>query len=100
MFIIGADELVDFERWKRPERILELVRLAVATRPGVSDARALEERARVSAPHRVISFEMRAIPVSSSEIRERVARSDSIDGLVPPAVAEEIARLGLYANAE
>ena len=34
------------------------------------------------------------------EIRERVALGDSIDGLVPPRVASEIARLGLYASAE
>jgi nicotinate-nucleotide adenylyltransferase len=36
------------------------------------------------------------VPVSSSEVRERVARGEPIDGLVPPKVAEEIARLGLY----
>jgi len=35
-FILGADELAAFESWKSPERVLELVRLAVAMRPGVS----------------------------------------------------------------
>ncbi len=100
VFILGADELVGFPSWKRPERVLELVRLAVATRPGISDERVGEARARLAAPDRVDFFEMRAVPVSSSEIRERVALGESIDGLVPPPVASEIARLGLYANAE
>ena len=100
VFILGADELVGFAGWKRPERVLELVRLAVATRPGVDDERARRARDRLAAPERVVFFEMRAVPVSSSEIRERVARGESIDGLVPPEVAVEITRLGLYAGAE
>jgi nicotinic acid mononucleotide adenylyltransferase len=39
---------------------------------------------------------METTPVSSTEIRERVARGEPIDELVPPAVAEGIARLGVY----
>lgn len=100
VFILGADELADFSRWKRPERVLELVRLAVATRPGVSEREFREARARVSAPGRVVSFAMPAISVSSSDIRERVARGETVDGLVPAPVADAIARLGLYADAE
>ena len=34
-FVLGSDELAAFETWKSPERVLELVRLAVAMRPGV-----------------------------------------------------------------
>ena len=92
VFILGADELVGFSGWKRPERVLELARLAVATRPGTSDERVREARARLAAPDRIVFFEMRAVPVSSSEIRERVALSESIDGLVPPRVASEPSR--------
>jgi nicotinate-nucleotide adenylyltransferase len=96
VFILGADELADFSRWKRPERVLELVRLAVAMRPGVSDERIREARLRQSAPDRIISFAMPVMPVSSAEIRERVGRGESIDGLVPVRVAEAIVQLGLY----
>ena len=45
---------------------------------------------------RVEPFTIPSIPVSSSEIRERVQRGESIDGLVPPRVARLIAELGLY----
>ena len=34
VFILGADELASFESWKSPERVLGLVRLAVAMLPG------------------------------------------------------------------
>ncbi|MGH3109667.1 MAG: nicotinate-nicotinamide nucleotide adenylyltransferase, partial [Gaiellaceae bacterium] len=58
VFVIGADELVDFHAWKRPDRILQLARLAVATRPGVPDERVREARARLPAPDRVSFFEL------------------------------------------
>jgi nicotinate-nucleotide adenylyltransferase len=100
VFILGADELAGFEAWKRPERVLELVRIAVAMRPGVSRDDVEAVRERLSAPDRVLEFEMDPIPVSSSEIRARLARGEGIDDLVPPKVAEAIARLGLYATPE
>jgi nicotinate-nucleotide adenylyltransferase len=96
VFVLGADELVDFPSWKRPDRVLELVRLAVATRPGVPDERVREATARLSAPDRISYFELAPVPVSSTLVRERVARGEPIDDLVPAPVAAEIARLGLY----
>ncbi len=96
VFLVGADEFADFPNWKKPGRVLELVRLGVAMRPGVPDERLREAQARVPAPDRISFFEMDPEPVSSSQVRERVARNEPIDGLVPPAVAAAIARLGLY----
>jgi nicotinate-nucleotide adenylyltransferase len=97
VFVLGADEFADFPGWKRPERVLELVRLAVARRPGVPDERMCETDVRLSAPDRITYFELSPVPVSSSLVRERVARGEPIDDLVPPAIGEAIARLGLYA---
>jgi nicotinate-nucleotide adenylyltransferase len=65
-------------------------------RPGVSDSELREARARLPAPDRISFFEMTPTPVSSTEIRQRVARGDALDGLVPEAVADAIDRLGLY----
>jgi nicotinate-nucleotide adenylyltransferase len=98
LFVIGSDELADFERWKAPQRVLELVRLAVAKRPGVSREAVDAVRRRLAADGRIVEFDLDPLPISSSEIRARVARGESIDDLVPAAVAEEIARLGLYAT--
>jgi nicotinate-nucleotide adenylyltransferase len=96
VFVIGADELAALPTWKRPERVLELVRLAVAMRPGVPDGSVRNAVARLPAPDRILSFAMQPVAVSSTEVRTRVARGEPIDDLVPPAVAAEIARLGLY----
>ena len=97
VFVIGGDEFADFPAWKEPERILELVRLGVALRPGVPDERVREALAHVPAPDRISFFEMTPVPVSSSEVRERIARGEPIEGLVPPRVEDAISRLGLYA---
>jgi nicotinate-nucleotide adenylyltransferase len=96
IFLIGADELADFATWKEPERVLELARLGVATRPGYPAERLEEALRRVSRPGRVLLFELEPRPISSRELRARIARGEPVDGLVPPAVAAEIARLGLY----
>jgi nicotinate-nucleotide adenylyltransferase len=100
VFVLGGDELADFPSWKQPERVLELVRLAVAKRPGVPDERMREATRRLSAPDRIAYFDLEPHAVSSRGIRERVARGEPIDGLVPPPVASAIRRLGLYASPE
>jgi nicotinate-nucleotide adenylyltransferase len=96
VFIVGADEFADFPQWKRPERVLELVRLAVARRPGIPDERLRETEWRLAAPGRIRYFELEPHPVSSSAIRARAGRGESVDGLVPSTVADAVRRLGLY----
>ena len=100
VFVVGTDELVDFVTWKDPTRVLALVRLAVGMRPGVPDEQLREARARVPAPDRIVYFELEPVPVSSSEVRARVAAGEPIDELVPRPVGEAIARLRLYRNPE
>jgi nicotinate-nucleotide adenylyltransferase len=96
LFLIGADELADFPNWKEPDAVLELARLGVATRPGYPREELDVALGRLAKPERVLFFEIEAVPVSSSEIRGRVAGGESIDGLVPPAVARAIAESGVY----
>jgi nicotinate-nucleotide adenylyltransferase len=88
VFLVGADEYLDFPTWKEPEAVLALARLGVAARPGFL--------LTAEPPPRVLFFELEPVPVSSREIRAMVASGDPIDGLVPPGVADAIARLGLY----
>jgi nicotinate-nucleotide adenylyltransferase len=96
IFLIGADELADFLSWKQPERVLELARLGVATRPGTPTEELDAVLARLPRPERVELFAIEPLAVSSSEIRARVARGEPIVGLVPAAVEAGIARHGLY----
>ena len=96
LLLVGADQLVDFPTWKEPDAVLELARLAVATRPGYPRERLDGVRARLDEPERVVFFPIPQLPISSTEIRERVRRGEPIDHVVPPAVAREIEVAGLY----
>jgi len=96
LFLIGADQFVDFLTWKDPEGVLALARIGVATRPGYPRERLDAVLKQLSRPDRVEMFEIEPVPISSREIRDRVSRGESIDGLIPPAVAELIRSLGLY----
>jgi nicotinate-nucleotide adenylyltransferase len=99
LFLIGADELAAFPTWKEPQRVLDLVRLGVATRPGYPRERLDAACAELGRPDRIEVFELEPHDVSSTEIRARAARGEPLGGLVPAAVAAEIARRNLYADA-
>jgi nicotinate-nucleotide adenylyltransferase len=96
VFLLGADEFCDFLEWKDPNGVLERTRIAVATRSGYPRERLDRVLERLERPDRVRFFELEPVPIASQDVRERVARGEPIDDLVPPAVAELIAKRGLY----
>ncbi|RDI74560.1 cytidyltransferase-like domain [Gaiella occulta] len=96
LFLVGADEFAAFPTWKEPERVLELARIGVATRPGTDHAALDAALGRLSRPDRVELFPIEPRDVSSSRVRARAAAGEPLDGLVPLSVAAEIERLGLY----
>jgi nicotinate-nucleotide adenylyltransferase len=82
--LMGADQYEKLASWRRPDEVRRLARIAVFGRPGVP----MKEKVKL--------IPMDPLPVSASEIRARAKRGDSLDGLVPPAVANYIARRRLY----
>lgn len=94
-FIMGGDSLAEFHSWARPERILELARLAVVERPGFDMANALlasPQALRDAVDH--VGAPLCAI--SSTEIRDRVLAGTTVRYLVPEPVRLYIADQGLY----
>jgi nicotinate-nucleotide adenylyltransferase len=100
VFLIGADEFASFLSWKEPERVLELARLGVATRPGYPRERLDGVLGRLARPERVTLFEIEPHAVSSSQVRALVADGVAVDDIVGGAVAAEIGRLGLYRGSQ
>jgi hypothetical protein len=90
IFVVGADEGAAFPTWKDPDEVLRWVRVAVGTRSGYPPPD-LERYG-----DRVLAFELPSPPVSSTEVRKRLARGEPVDGLVPHAVAAAIDETGLY----
>jgi nicotinate-nucleotide adenylyltransferase len=96
VFLVGADQFARLDTWKDPEEVLEVARLGVALRPGFDRAELEELRQTLPDPSRVELFELEPLPIASTDVRERARRGEPIEGLVPPAVAVLIDRLGLY----
>jgi nicotinate-nucleotide adenylyltransferase len=96
-FLIGADQFLDFpDTWRDPDAVLRHARLGVATRPGYPRERLEATRERLSRPDRVLFFEIPELPISSRDLRARVAAGEPIDAFVPPAVAQLVATRRLY----
>lgn len=95
-FLMGADAAAGLESWREPGRIVELVRLGVAVRPGtvLDDAEAALER--LGAAERAQVIKMPEIGISSTGIRRRLAQGRSIRYLVTDEVGELIAARRIY----
>ena len=98
-FIVGSDVLDQFHRWKEPEAILELCRLAVIERPGGPEegiAALRESFADALDAGAVVSVAGPRVDFSASELRRVLAAGQSTRYQIPRAVAKYIAEHGLY----
>jgi nicotinate-nucleotide adenylyltransferase len=96
-FVSGMDILHELHRWRDPQRLLELARLIVISRPGQQALRPEDVDARVpGASRRITVVETPGVAISATELRARVAAGRSLRYLVPDRVAEYIAEHGLY----
>ena len=95
-FLIGADSLRDLASWRDPERILQLARLGVVERPGVSVGKESVPDTVPGLAERVDWVESPLIELSSNVIRSRVQHGRTIRYQVPDAVRRYIEDHGLY----
>ncbi|MEW6757601.1 MAG: nicotinate-nucleotide adenylyltransferase [Acidobacteriota bacterium] len=93
--LLGADSLASFRRWKRYGFLLEACRIVAVPRPGVDLAASVPSTWR----DRVLLASARPSRVSSTMVRARAARGESLTGWAPASVARYIVREGLYGAA-
>jgi len=96
-FILGWDNLNQLPRWHEPSRLVKLCRLVPVRRVGYLslDLDSLEA-AVPGLSQSLVMLDTPQIQISSSEIRERVARGLSIHHLVPEPVERYIQEHRLY----
>lgn len=96
-FIMGWDNVSTLPLWHEPQRLVSLCKLVVVPRPGFSrpDPAALETLIPGLA-QRVVLMRRPEMDISSSDIRERVAKGLPISHLVPPVIEAYIKEKGLY----
>jgi nicotinate-nucleotide adenylyltransferase len=96
-FILGWDSLVELPRWHEPSLLIRLCRLVAVPRPSYPrpDLNSLE--ADIPAiSRRVVLLDTPRIDISATAIRQRVARGQPIEHLVPAVVAKYIGQHELY----
>ena len=96
-FLVGWDSLADLPEWHEPARLVKLCKVVAVTRPGLTrpDLKSLE----LSVPgitDSVVWLDIPPIDISSSDIRDKVARGLSIHRLVPIEVESYIKENKLY----
>ena len=112
-FILGTDAFADIGTWHDYPAILDAANFVVIARPGttldMALARTPDLTARARRPPDGVStgagtsiflVEAATSDVSSTDLRARLASGTSIDGLVPPGVAQHIRAHHLYGAAD
>ena len=96
-FLVGSDAFADFPKWKEPQEIIGLCQLVVFRRPGFPLPSLEEFERRVPGiSQRVVFAGTPEVDVSATEIRSRIDQGLSVDGMVPPTVAQYIKEKQLY----
>lgn len=89
--IIGIDNLIEFPKWKEPEKLFSLAQIVVINRPNFTKGNAKQEfidSARF--------IDVPWLEISSSEIRAKVEQNRSIKYLVDEEVEKYIKDNDLY----
>ena len=95
--LLGWDSLIELPKWHNPAVLVKICRLAAFTRVMTDppDLNALEKELP-GIKKSTMLLDMKPVDISSSDIRNRIARGLPVKGLVPDAVAAYIREQKLY----
>ncbi len=93
--LVGTDALSGLDRWKEPQEILRLARIAAFHRePHVREGLVLPKLPGLA--DRLTVFDAGSVRISSTQLRADLEAGKSPAGRVPASVAEYITKHGLY----
>jgi len=90
-FIIGADSLIDFHKWRNPEKIIENCNIVVYDRAGI-DINSIGGDLK----KKVSFLNAPLIDISSTTIRNKIMSGKALNKLLPEKVADYISKNNLY----
>lgn len=90
-FIIGYDNLINFNSWKDPDKIVELANLVVLKRNFVAPSYSFH-----SYFAKAIFVDTPIVEISSTEIRDRIAKDLPVNYFLTKEVNDYIFEHGLY----
>ena len=99
-FIIGSDILFEIDKWKSFEELIHLCKFILLYRPGKEEDRIDKKIKELYLSYSIQLEKVKSpiIEISSTEIRARVKKEQSIKYLVPEFVEEYILEHNLYSK--
>lgn len=113
-FVLGVDAFLEIETWREYKQVLEECLFIVISRPGyrlgqkdgllggpgVKKVHRVSKSEKISddllRSRRIFLLSIPALDISSTEVRRRIERGETIKGLVPDAVGDYIHSHNLY----
>ncbi len=96
VWIVGADQLARLGTWREPAELARLAEWAAYARPGFDWSELAVSAVEGLRVRRVEPVRGAVWDLSSSAVRERVARGEDVRGLLPDKVVEYILENALY----
>ncbi|MBQ9229128.1 MAG: nicotinate (nicotinamide) nucleotide adenylyltransferase [Eubacterium sp.] len=94
--IIGSDQFFSFRSWYKATALLQLVTVCTAARNQGEYDRLTAFRRQYDDMVRCVVSDFEVLPLSSTEIRNKIKNGEAVTDCVPPAVANYIKEHGLY----
>ena len=97
-FIMGSDSMMNLESWYKGKDLLKATDFIVSLRP-TNDREKVEEKAlelKEKYGSHILLLNELMVPISSTDIREKIERGEPVSGLVPIGVENYIYEQGLY----
>jgi len=96
VFIIGADSLLQFEHWKRPQEIAPLCTLAVAGREGYPDMDSSISKIKTLYGAKIIPLKYKGKEISSTRLRASIELGLDVGDILGEEALEIIKKRCLY----
>lgn len=97
-FIVGGDSLMSFDKWDRPEVILDNAHLLATGRGEMEHSRLLQKVRELNRKYQsdIQLFDTPVMELSSTDIRDRIRTGRSVRYLVTKQVDDFIKKQGCY----
>jgi nicotinate-nucleotide adenylyltransferase len=109
--ILGADQLLGFDKWKNFKKLLKLANVVVTSRPGSDLPKNKKEwpdyireliksvrgnKVSLKTGKEIYVVQLKDVAASSSEIRRKIRRGESVSHLTPGIVSEYLVSQNVY----
>jgi nicotinate-nucleotide adenylyltransferase len=83
--VLGSDAANYLDKWHRSKELLEQVKVLVVKRPGAK-------------PSEFDEISIKALDISSTKVRQSIAKRENVSALLPAKVVTYIREYGLYGS--